>query len=110
MTERELLEIEARIEAELAAGGWSGDGDLMFDLLRDEMPRLVAEVRRLQAQVQVYRDGISELESETADHILDRALRAGRERRPARAAESGQDSLIEALENEMKQVGEPRRK
>lgn len=109
MTERELLEIEARIEAELATGGWSGDGDLMFDLLRDDVPRLIAEVRRLQAQVQVYRDGIAELESETADLILDRALRAGRELRQPRH-ETGQEALLEALEQELRQTGEPRRK
>ena len=107
MTERELLEIEARIEAELATGGWSGDGDLTYDLLRDEMPRLLAEVRRLQAQVQVYRDGISELESDTADRILDKALRAGRERRPGRnatGAEPGHGSIMEALEQELRAV------
>jgi len=112
MTERELVEIEARLEAELATGGWAEDGELAYDLLRDEMPRLLAEVRRLQAQVQVYRDGLAELESDLADRILERALQAGRERRaaPAALADPDQEAMLEALERELRSERSQRRK
>lgn len=103
MTERELVEIEARLEAELALDGWADDDELDYDLLRDEMPRLLAEVRRLQAQVRIYRDGLAELETDLAARILERALAAGRERRDgAGALDADQEAILEALEREMR--------
>lgn len=78
MTDKELAEIEARLEAELATGGWAADDpDLHFDLLRDEMPRLIAEIRRLQAEVRAFRDGLTALGGERANEILRKAHRAG---------------------------------
>jgi len=112
MTEIELAEIESRLQAELATEAWSSDPDASYDLLRDEMPRLLAEVRRLQAQVQVYRDGLAALESGIADDILDRALHVGRRPGAARAAlpETGQEAIIQALENELQRaVTKPRK-
>ncbi len=111
MTERELAEIEARVEAMLATGGWSGDPDVEYDLLRDEVPRLLAEVRALQAQLEAYREGFSRLDRQLADDLLDRALRAGRERRSERQAadERGHESLLEALHHELRGAGEKQR-
>ena len=103
MTDRELVEIDARLEAEQAMGGWTDDDELDYDLLRDEMPRLLAEVRRLQAQVQIYRDGLAELESDLAARILDGALAAGRERRDgAGALDADREAILEALVREMR--------
>ena len=111
MTERELVEIEARLEAELATAGWADDGELAYDLLRDEMPRLLAEVRRLQALVQVYRDGLSELESDLAHRILDRASQVSGERRMAAEGAAGSDpeAILDALERELRLEVTPRK-
>ncbi len=111
MTETELAEIEARVQAELATDVWSGEPDTSYDLLRDEMPRLLAEVRRLQAQVQVYRDGLSALESGIADDILDRALRVGRGRpvRHVATHSESQEAILEALETELNVGVKPRK-
>lgn len=77
MTERELAEIEARAEAELATGGWSKDDpDVTYDLLRDEVPRLVAEVRRCWAMLEAYREGVGEVDARLASELLSRGISA----------------------------------
>jgi len=115
MTEIELAEIESRLQAELATEAWSSDPDASYDLLRDEMPRLLAEVRRLRAQAQVYRDGLAALETGIAEEILDRALRVGRSRPPAagrvpNAADASQEAILRALEQDLQiEIGKQRK-
>lgn len=97
MTEQELATIEARVEAELAVGGWGEDEE--FVLLRDEVPRLIAEVRRLGALVQAYRDGLAVEDDEAASRILHAAI----DGRPLPVEEHA-TPILDELEGDLQQT------
>lgn len=98
MTEQELATIEARVEAELAVGGWGEDEE--FVLLRDEVPRLIAEVRRLGALVQAYRDGLAVEDDEAA---ASRILHAAIDGRPLPVEELA-TPILDELEGDLQQT------